>query len=331
MVAVLFLACTGCGAVGEPKPPLLNIPARSTDLEAAQRGSQLVLFWSLPALTTEGFPVKDLERVVMLGLETGAGSPPGSAFKAGAHQLAVLDHPLEERFKAGERIQYRLALPAAPGKQMALAVENYNWRGRSDGPSNIVVVEIASAPAAPDRLQATPHPGAIRLEWPQASGASSYHVYRSTAEKPAFTLVGSVAEPAFEDRDFRWGSSCAYFVRSYLKTSTGVVESTDSPLVAVVPQDIFPPSPPAGFEAVVTEAAVELSWAPSPEADTAGYYVYRRDPSGPAARLNADPLAAPTFTDKTAQRGRQYTYSVAAVDNKGNESAPSAPQQVSVP
>ena len=312
-------------------PPLLNIPARTSDLEAAQRGPQLVLFWSLPAVTTEGFPAKDLERVALLGLEVGAGTPASSAFKAGARPLAVLDRPIAENYKPGERIQYRLALPAAAGKRIALAVENFNWRGRSDGPSNVAVVEIASALAAPSNLRATSQPDAIRLEWAGVAGASGYHVYRSTAERPPFTLLETVADAAFGDRNFRWGSPYAYFVRAYVTTGAGAAESADSPLVAVAPQDVFPPSPPAGLQVVVTESAVELSWVPSPEADTAGYHVYRRGPTGAAVRLTTALLAAPAFSDKDAPRGRQYVYTVSAVDDKGNESAPSAPQQVSVP
>ena len=330
--AIAFLLLdAGCGSPGEPLPPLLNIPARTTDLEAGQRGKELILYWTLPGTTTEGFPVKDLERVTLLGLEVEGAAPPGVAFQAGARPLAVMDRPLEEKYTPGQRIQYRLALPARAGRRIALAVENFNWRGRSDGPSNVVVVEIASAPAGPENLRATPQATAIHLEWARVAGASGYHVYRSTAERPPFTLLESVAEPAFEDRNFRWGAPHAYFVRAYVKTGAGAAESPDSALVAVVPQDVFPPSPPAGFEAVVTESAVELSWVPSPEADTAGYHVYRRGASGPAVRLTTELLAAPAFSDKDVKRGEQYFYTVTAVDDKGNESAPSAPQQVSVP
>ena len=40
-VAALF-AFSGCGYIGEPMYPLLNIPARFTDLAAIQRGAVII-------------------------------------------------------------------------------------------------------------------------------------------------------------------------------------------------------------------------------------------------------------------------------------------------
>ena len=62
----LTLLQLGCGAPGDPLPPLLNIPAKTTDLEAVQEGSELVIRWTIAGQTTEGFPIKELERVVVL-------------------------------------------------------------------------------------------------------------------------------------------------------------------------------------------------------------------------------------------------------------------------
>src|ERR1017187_4409001 len=53
--AALFVA--GCGYVGEPRPPLANIPPRVSDLAALQRGGHIIVQFSVPALTTEGHPI----------------------------------------------------------------------------------------------------------------------------------------------------------------------------------------------------------------------------------------------------------------------------------
>ncbi|MBI3695523.1 MAG: hypothetical protein HY238_11885 [Acidobacteria bacterium] len=315
-----------CGSPGEPLPPLLNIPARTTDLEAAQRAAEIVLRWTLPAQTTEGFPAKDLDRVVVLGLELEGDSIDPNAFEAGARTLSVLEQP-----KAGERMECRLPLPAAPGKRFAVALKNYSLRGRAEGLSNLVVLQIAAALAAPPSLKATTLPNAIRLEWPRVPGARGYRVYRSTTEQPQFRFLAIIDAPPFDDPNFEWNKPYTYFVRAYAEVSPGLAESADSPAAAVVPTDVFPPSTPQGLQAVVTETAVELSWSLSPELDTAGYHVYRRTASGPPARLNAAPLAVPVFSDKEIRRGQQYFYTVSAVDDKNNESAPSPPFQVNVP
>ena len=52
VVAVLMLS--GCGYIGEPMYPLVNIPKRVTDLAAVERGAAIIYQFTLPSLTTEG-------------------------------------------------------------------------------------------------------------------------------------------------------------------------------------------------------------------------------------------------------------------------------------
>ena len=314
-----FLA--GCGAVGDPMPPALEIPARSSDLEAVQRGDRLILAWTSPALTTEGQPLEGLERAVVVVLDIEGASAGESEFEARGRELSVVERP-----EAGSRIERRAPLPAPPGRRVALAVKYYGRRNRAAGLSNIVEVEIVRAPAAPQAPRAEAQPGGIRLAWPAVESADGYQVYRSTPERPGFALAATLDTPSFTDADFVWKAAYSYFVRAFGKISTGVVESAESPVVVVAPEDTFAPSTPAGLQAVAGESAVELSWNLSPEADTAGYHVYRG-----GERLNTVPLSAPAFSDRGTGRGRQYSYTVSAVDDKGNESPPSAPVLVNVP
>ena len=58
LVALAALGAAGCGYIGEPLPPLANVPARVTDLAAMQRGSRIVVSFTVPRLTTEGMPLK---------------------------------------------------------------------------------------------------------------------------------------------------------------------------------------------------------------------------------------------------------------------------------
>ena len=311
-------------------PPLLNIPARPTDLEAAQRAGQLLLRWTWPAQTTEGFPIKDLDRVEVWGLEAEGELPGVEAFQSRARRLAVLEPPSLARHRAGERMELRLPLPVTPGHRVAVAVKNVNRRGRSEGFSNLAMIEIASAPAAPESLRAVAQANAIRLEWSEVPGADGYRLYRSTGENPAFALLASVSKPPLDDPDFSWGGIYSYFVRAYTATSSGLAESADSSTAAVVPQDSFPPSPPLGLQAVAGESAVELSWIPSPELDAAGYHVYRSSAGRAPARCNRELVVAAAFTDRDVRGEQQYSYAVSAVDQKGNQSAPSVALLVTV-
>ncbi|HYM13085.1 MAG TPA: fibronectin type III domain-containing protein, partial [Bryobacterales bacterium] len=225
----------------------------------------------------------------------------------------------------------RLALPLAPGKRFALGIKNYNHRGRDAGLSNLVVVEIAQPVPAPAALTATAQAKAIRLDWPRVPGAWGYLIFKKTAAAPQFESLGRIQFPPFDDPTFTWETPYTYFVRAYAEVSTGIAESADSPQATLVPKDIFPPSPPAGLRAVVSETSVELSWDLSPEPDTAGYRVYRRESSGKNERLNAALLTAPVYSDKQVRRQQQYIYTVTAVDQNGNESAPGTPFTVTIP
>ena len=71
--ALAALAAAGCGYVGEPLPPLANIPGRVTDLTATQRGAHLIVQFTVPQLTTEGIAIK---APLQLDLRAGLGTDP---------------------------------------------------------------------------------------------------------------------------------------------------------------------------------------------------------------------------------------------------------------
>ena len=69
-----------------------------------------------------------------------------------------------------------------------------------------------------------------------------------------------------------------------------------------------------GVRGVVTlgengaETAIDLSWQPDPEADMAGYIVYRREGGGAWERISpAEPVVGPAFHDAHVQPGHTYT------------------------
>ena len=55
------LIAAGCGYVGDPLPPALNIPERVRDLSVEEVGGKLIVSFTQPKLTTEALPVRELE------------------------------------------------------------------------------------------------------------------------------------------------------------------------------------------------------------------------------------------------------------------------------
>src|ERR1022692_4549195 len=76
--------------VGEPRPPLANIPPRVSDLAVVQRGGQLIVQFSVPALTTEGHPIP---RPLKLDLRAGTADQfEPNQWAAGARQIRSEEH-----------------------------------------------------------------------------------------------------------------------------------------------------------------------------------------------------------------------------------------------
>jgi fibronectin type 3 domain-containing protein len=76
---------------------------------------------------------------------------------------------------------------------------------------------------------------------------------------------------------------------------------------------------------------IDLVWAPNSEPDLAGYNLYRAETGSEPQRVNQEPLKSPAYRDGNVTPGRQYTYAVAAVDVRGNESAHSEAASETVP
>jgi glycosidase/fibronectin type 3 domain-containing protein len=88
--------------------------------------------------------------------------------------------------------------------------------------------------------------------------------------------------------------------------------------------DLTPTAAPTNLRAAANGLVVSLNW--DGVAGAAGYNVYRSPVSGGGyVKLNGTPLAATSFTDNGAdlRGGQRYYYTVKALDDVGNESAPS--------
>jgi len=76
---------------------------------------------------------------------------------------------------------------------------------------------------------------------------------------------------------------------------------------------------------------LDLIWAPNTEPDLAGYSVYRHAAGTEPVKINSELVKAPAFRDSGVVAGSQYSYSVSAVDVRGNESPHSEEANEAVP
>ncbi len=295
--------------MGEPLPPLLNIPQPVTDLGVVQRGSRILIHFSLPKQTTEGRLIKPPVAWDMRMGEPGAGE-----FRT--EQWAERAESVSNPRVANGVVSYDI--PAAPwvGKDVVLGVRIDANRRHSDW-SKLVVISVLQPPAIPHDLKADNVPEGVRLTWSGAGPA--FRVFRRTEADPGFTLAANTEAREYLDRATESGKPVRYLVQAIVKTGTGEVESDPSAELTKTPADEFPPAVPAGLTAVPTAASIELTWDRDTEPDLAGYRVYRAAPGGEFVKIG-ETTEAPSYGDKQLEAGKQYRYKISAFDKSGNES-----------
>ena len=359
LIAGISAALIGCAAPGEPTARHPIVPLAIKDLSARQQGNGAVLTFTLPSDSTDKKPLGGPASVEIYRSAPAPGAT--AASKPAMRLVDTIPADVMESYKQDGRMQFRDELDAAelarqPGQQITYTVRTRFSEERTSADSNPARLPVYPAPQPVSDLHASLAKQSIDLTWmpaeSPATGATtgptaSYRVYRAevdpasaaaAAEDPSKAVLrgtlSSIAEvqaPAYHDADFAIGHSYLYLVRAVTQFGSDTVESTDSNDAIITAMDVFPPAAPQGLVAIIIPATlgvpsyVELSWSISPEADLAGYEIYRSEqPGTPGGRLNEELLSAPTFRDMNVTAEHQYFYRVRAVDHAGNESPFSA-------
>jgi hypothetical protein len=319
---MLLLACAllvGCGSVGEPLYPALNIPTRVGDLAAVERGDKIDIRFTIPPLTTEGLVLKQIGSV-----ELRIGPSPASGFQAadwaaGAQRIDVPPPSQPGAVHAERSVQDFV------GKEVLVSVRVGNAKGRMSEWSNFLPVTVEPPLAKPVDLRAEPGPEGVRLTW-NAPNETAFRIFRKAGEQKEPALLASSDKPEYVDASTEYGKNYQYYVQGiHEKTESEVVQSN-----SITPKDIFPPQVPAGLTASAGIGAVELAWSRNAETDFKEYRLFRSEENGPYVQIAAG-LEAPTYSDRKIESGKHYRYRVSAVDQAGNQSEPSEPVEVTAP
>ena len=316
---LLAIGCAvlgGCGYIGDPLPPSLNIPTRITDLRAFERMDKLVVDLTLPALTTDGVGMKRLgDTELRIGPEGGDWAADARRIETGA-QLPGAVH---------------LEVPARDwvGKTVLIKVRVASRRGRVSEWSNLVRLMVMEPLEPPENVSAEGAANGVRVTWalPPARPGLAWRVFRRGPDQEKAEPLASSAQPEYVDTTAQYGKTYEYSVQAAMKAGDGEAEGAVSKPVAIPYEDRFPPAVPAGLTAIAGLDSIQLVWNPDAEPDLKGYSLYRSTGDQPFARLG-ELLDSPSYTDRAVEAGKRYRYAVSAVDQSGNESARSAPVEV---
>jgi hypothetical protein len=318
--ASLLLLC-GCGYIGEPLPPLMNIPGRGENLAAVQRGSDIIAHVTLPVYTTEGVILKQSVRLDLRLAPKPSGPFNAIAWAAGAKAVGggtIANGIAEYRIPAAEWI----------GKQVTIAVKVIGANGRDAGWSVPAEITVVAPPEQPRDLSAEAVPQGVRLTWRGAG--SSFLVLRRGPDEKEYRALGRSPTPEYTDATAEFGKPYSYLVQSMVKVGEGEAQSDLSAEAAITPLDTFAPAAPAGLTAVPSTASIELVWERNTEPNVVGYRVYRALGSA-AFEMLADAQVLPAYSDHKIESGKTYRYAVSAVRSNEKESKLSEPVEVAAP
>ena len=241
--AVALLA--GCGYIGEPLPPLANVPPKVNNLAAVQRGGKIIAQFSVPLLTTEGRPIPSPSK---LDLRVGPSEPfDQDTWAAQAKQIPpgpVVNGIARYEIPSGEWI----------GKSVILGVRMVAGNGKAAPWSNVVVVPVVAPPEKPVVAPPVATADGVKLSW-RAQG-SQFRVLRKPEDAAEYVLAATVERPEWIDAQAEFGKRCSWLVQTVAKLPDDkLAESELSDEVSLAPVDTFPPAAPSDLRATAGAAS----------------------------------------------------------------------------
>jgi len=321
MAALAALALTGCGYVGDPLPPKLEMPKAIADLRGVQRGAQLILAYTPTLTASDKTLLKSLSAV-----EVGIGAAP-----AGGFQIARWADGAR-RFRSGnlKADPQELSVDARQwqGQDVVVAVRAAGPKGRFSEWSNVLALHVVAPPETPKDLKVLEDVKGPYVTW--SGPGALWRVWRLAEGEETPAVLGNTAEKAWLDQTAELGKRYVYTVQQLVAAGAQEAESEMSVSLKVDHQDVFPPAVPKGLNALAGLKTIELNWDRNVEPDLAGYFVYRAEGAGELKKVSTL-LERASYSDTAVAAGKSYRYAVTAVDEKGNESEKTAPVELAAP
>ena len=312
--AILIFVLSGCGYIGPVQPPLLDIPLAVPYVNAIEYGDKILVEFTLPDLTTEGNPLRNVRSLeVRVGPSVNPFSPDEWAKSAKPYPVpSPAPGPFTKEIPIADWLN----------KEVLISVRAVGPKGKPAQWATVKLLSVHPPLPPPVALKADNVEQGVKLTW--QSTAPKYRIFRAIADAAPERLNES-DRPEFIDETTEYDKTYRYQVQAIADDLHG---SEISAPVSCTPTDVFPPAVPGALTAILGVSTIELAWTRNSEKDFKGYNVYRSTDAGPFEKI-ADAVPAPTFSDSKIEAGKKYSYAVSAVDVKGNESPRSTPADAS--
>lgn len=336
-VAALVLAA-GCGRKDVPLPPQILRPEQTRDLVVEQRGTEAVLTWSYPSMTSAGGPLPGVEEIQVWRATVPAGQEPPPPTSERERQVRrqlltargeVLEALGPAELEAATRgpnlrvtddleawyAEHADELPAV----LWYAVRTVCCGGHPSEMSPIARLAPQLPPAPPEGLTAEPTEAGIRLSWRPGEGATLVERRQAGGDWAPVT-ENPVPGGEWLDETVVQGQTWRYRLRTVRHVEdVGPVIGIPGEEVVVDYPDTYPPPAPDNVVCLPEAARVTVRWGEV--AGASSYRVLRRREDGAWDRVAE--VGQPTPVEDPSPPAGEVEYAVTAVDAAGNESAPS--------
>jgi hypothetical protein len=350
VAALIAVALAACGLKGAPVAPERRLPQPVVDLRGLVREGGIELTWSVPRRRVDKTRLLDPgDARVFRTDDAGAGDPKPAlladnriAGYVGIGTIRLADPPSALVSPDG-RVVFTDSRDLVVGRRYTYVVVTTDIQGRTSPPSPRLTLMFLAAPEPPGELQVDPGEQQVRLSWRAPSRLTDgspvaaplvYEILRAPApDAPLAPLTRTDAGATSAiDRGLENDRTYHYAVRAIRQEGMTVAQGAPTARIAATPRDVTPPAPAADLVAIPSPGTVRLSWAPSRDADVAGYVVYRAGATGAFVRVGSVRVPGTTFTDRDVPAGA-YRYAVSAQDAsvRANESEHSNVVSVTVP
>ena len=160
--------------------------------------------------------------------------------------------------------------------------------------------------AAPKLTKIANESSGVRVKWSKVSGADGYYLYRRVAGSKTWTKVATIKKgstTSYLDKKASAGKTYEYIIKCY----DGSTPSASAAKVIKIKRLTVPKL----VSAKSAKAGVTVKWGKVAGAE--GYLVYRKTGKGSWGQFTkVEGNAKVSFVDKSAKKGKTYTYTVRA-------------------
>lgn len=144
----------------------------------------------------------------------------------------------------------------------------------------------------------------VKISWVKSSGATSYYVYRKAGSAKSWKKIAETKKTSYTDKNVKSGTTYKYCIRavnSSLKSKYGSSNYEKIRFLAA----------PELEKIKSTKSGVTIYWDDVKGAS--GYVIYRKTGSGKYTQLaKVSGKSTVKYTDKSAKKGKKYSYRVYA-------------------